>query len=95
MEDNVDNNQNEVETTDEFTMDDFINSIDNNTLSDAEDMFNSIMDTKVADKLDAMRQQYAQSIFDDSPVETEDAVEDNLEPEQEVEVQDDQGDDNV
>lgn len=66
----------DVEDNSEFTMDDFINSIDNNTLSDAEEMFNSIMDDKVAQRLDAMRQQYAASIFDDSPATVEDDIAD-------------------
>jgi hypothetical protein len=64
---------------------DLINNIENGTLSDAEQVFNDIMDLKAGQAIDAYREKIASGIFGDSQeFESEDSDE-NFEDEQDLE----------
>jgi hypothetical protein len=64
---------------------DLINNIENGTLSDAEQVFNDIMDLKAGQAIDAYREKIASDVFGDSQeFEVEDSDE-NFEDEQDLE----------
>ena len=46
---------------------DLINNIESGTFADAEQVFNDIMDLKAGEHLDQMRQDMANSVFNDTP----------------------------
>lgn len=56
----------------ENNISDLINNIENGTFADAEQVFNDIMDLKAGEHLDQMRQDVADSVFNDTPDDTED-----------------------
>ena len=57
---------------DNSNISDLINNIENGTFADAEEVFNHIMDLKAGEHLDQMRQDMANSVFNDSPEEDDD-----------------------
>lgn len=52
---------------DNSNISDLINNIEGGTFADAEQVFNDIMDLKAGEHLDNMRQDMANSVFNDTP----------------------------
>lgn len=62
---------------------DLINSIENGTLADAEQVFNDLMDIKAGAALDAYRQQIAMNVFNGQESEPEEESDTDVEDESE------------
>jgi hypothetical protein len=67
----------------ENSVTDLINNIESDTLADAEQVFNDIMDIKAGTALDAYRQQIAMNVFNGQESEPEEESDTDVEDESE------------